>query len=111
MYAFKCNPDCLAECNKNLSNLENNLFLIDKAVSIVDDDEISFYPFDLSKYNNMGSSFMLKIDFSKRNINDPDYNRENPQIEIKVKGIRLDTFIDENIFVRGRMFFVILEYL
>lgn len=100
LYAFECNPDCLVECNKNLSNLEenkkNNLFLIDKAVSIVDDDEISFYPFDLSKYNNMGSSSMLKIDFSKRNINDPDYNRENPQIEIKVKGVRLDTFIDEN---------------
>ena len=39
---------------------------------------------------------MLKIDFSCRNKDDPDYNLANPQTEIKVNGIRLDTFIDEN---------------
>ena len=44
----------------------------------------------------MGSSSMFKIDFSKRNTNDPDYNRTNPQKEITVPGIRLDTFISEN---------------
>ena len=44
----------------------------------------------------MGASSMLKIDFSVRNKDDPDYNRENPQKEIIVDGIRLDTFIDEN---------------
>ena len=44
----------------------------------------------------MGSSSMLKIDFSLRNKDDPDYNRENPQKEIIVNGIRLDTFINEN---------------
>ena len=71
------------------------LFLINKAVSLLDND-VSFYPFDLTKYNNMGSSSMLKIDFSQRLINDPDYNRENPQKEVIVNGIRLDTFINEN---------------
>jgi FkbM family methyltransferase len=100
VYAFECNPDCLIECNKNLLNLHNNtqekICLIDKAVSLIDNDEVLFYPFDLSKYNNMGSSSMLKIDFSMRNKDDPDYNRENPQKEIKVKGIRLDTFMNEN---------------
>ena len=44
----------------------------------------------------MGASSMLKIDFSKRNIDDPDYNIESPQKEIIVDGIRLDTFINEN---------------
>jgi len=44
----------------------------------------------------MGSSSMLKIDFSLRNKDDPDYNIENPQKEIIVDGIRLDTFVDEN---------------
>ena len=38
VYAFECNTDCLIECNKNLSNLEEKnkkkLFLIDKTVSI-----------------------------------------------------------------------------
>ena len=97
-YAFECNPDCLIECYKNIHKLDEmqkkRLFLIDKAVSI-NNGKVSFYPFDLQKYNNMGSSSMLKIDFSVRNKNDPDYNRENPQKEIIVDGIRLDTFIDE----------------
>jgi FkbM family methyltransferase len=96
-YAFECNPDCLIECHNNIHKLDEKkrLFLIDKAVSIKN-GKVSFYPFDLQKYNNMGSSSMLKIDFSVRKINDPDYNRENPQKEIIVDGIRLDTFIDEN---------------
>lgn len=99
VYAFECNPDCLIECNKNLSNvshdIKQNVVLIDKAVSL-DDKDITFYPFDLNKYDNMGSSSLLKIDFSKRDINDPDYNRPNPQKEIIVNGTRIDTFIDKN---------------
>ena len=99
IYAFECNHDCLVECNKNLLKLEEDkkkrLFLIDKAVSITNGDVI-FYPFDLEKYNNMGSSSMLKIDFSLRTKDDADYNLLNPQKEIKVNGIRLDTFMVEN---------------
>jgi FkbM family methyltransferase len=44
----------------------------------------------------MGISSMLKIDFTKRNIDDADYNRENPQFEINVEGTRLDTFLENN---------------
>uniref|UniRef100_A0A6C0DQ21 Methyltransferase FkbM domain-containing protein n=1 Tax=viral metagenome TaxID=1070528 RepID=A0A6C0DQ21_9ZZZZ len=99
VYAFECNPDCLIECNKQLAYLDNykkqNIVLVDKAVSLTD-DKVSFYPFDLTKYDNMGSSSMLKIDFSLRNRDDPDYNRENPQKEITVNGVRLDTFINDN---------------
>jgi len=98
VYAFECNEDCLVECKKNYSNLEENkknrLFLVDKAVSI-ENGNVYFYPFDLKKYNNMGASSMLKIDFSTRNKDDPDYNLENPQKEIIVNGTRLDSFIDE----------------
>jgi FkbM family methyltransferase len=98
-YAFECNPDCLIECYNIIDKLDEiqkkRLFLVDKAVSI-NNSNVSFYPFDLQKYNNMGASSMLKIDFSLRNKNDLDYNRENPQKEIIVDGIRLDTFIDEN---------------
>ena len=99
VYSFECNPDCLIECHNNIEKLDEiqkkRLILIDKAVSIYNNN-VSFYPFDLQKYNNMGASSMLKIDFSNRNKNDPDYNIENPQKEIIVNGIRLDTFIDEN---------------
>ena len=99
VYSFECNPDCLIECHNNIDKLDeiqkNRLFLVDKAVSI-NNGKVSFYTFDLQKYNNMGASSMLKIDFSVRNKNDPDYNRENPQKEIIVDGIRLDSFIHEN---------------
>jgi FkbM family methyltransferase len=99
IYSFECNNDCLIECYKNLNNLEEEkkkrLVLIDKAVSINNGDVI-FYPFDLEKYNNMGASSMLRIDFSLRDIKDHDYNKKNPQKKIIVDGVRLDTFIDEN---------------
>ena len=98
IYAFECNPDCLIECKKQILNCPHNIkdkiILVDKAVSLTD-EYITFYPFDLTKYNNMGASSMLKIDFSLRDINDPDYNRENPQKQISVPGTRLDTFINE----------------
>lgn len=99
VYAFECNTDCLVKCNQTLLMLEEDkrkrLVLVDKAVSITDGD-VTFYPFDLQKYDNMGSSSMLKVDFSLRNKNDPDYNIPNPQKEIIVNGVRLDTFMNEN---------------
>lgn len=99
VYSFECNPDCLIECHKNISNLneteKKRIVVVDKAISI-HNSKVSFYPFDLQKYNNMGASSMLKIDFSLRDKSDPDYNKQNPQKEIIVDGIRLDTFIDEN---------------
>jgi FkbM family methyltransferase len=99
VYVFECNVDCLVICKNNFAMLnehyKRNITLIDKAVSLTN-GEVTFYPFNLDKYNNMGASSMLKIDFSIRNKNDPDYNLPNPQNEIKVNGIRLDTFMDEN---------------
>jgi FkbM family methyltransferase len=101
VYAFECNPDCLRECHKNIvllsSDIADRIHLIDKAVSITN-GPVSFFSFDLEKYNNMGASSILQIDFTKRDVSDPDYNRENPQKEVTVIGTRLDTFIQkENI--------------
>jgi len=99
IYAFECNPECLIECNKRFNQLDaeykKKINLIDKAVSIVD-GYVNFYPIDLSQYNNMGASSLLKIDFSSRDKNDPDYNLKNIQKEILTEGIRLDTFINKN---------------
>ena len=98
-YSFECNPDCLIECYKNMKNFnkdENDrIILVDKAVSI-DDNKIIFRPFDLSIYNNMGASSIFEIDFSKRNKNDPDYNKGEVQKEIEVDGIRIDTYMKNN---------------
>lgn len=99
IYSFECNPDCLVECNNNIKKFnefqKKNIILIDKAVSL-NDGIVKFFPFDLEKYNNMGASSLLKIDFSNRSINDPDYNRRDVQKEIEVSGIRLDTFLKKN---------------
>jgi FkbM family methyltransferase len=99
IYSFECNDDCLVECYKTLSKLEFNkrkrLFLINKAVSL-ENGPVSFFPFDLEQFNNMGASSMLKIDFSMRNKDDVDYNRANPQKEIVVQGTRLDTFVQQS---------------
>ena len=98
-HSFECNPDCLVECKKTSKSFNNyeqqRIILVDKAVSI-NNEIVSFKPFDLSKYNNMGASSMLEIDFSVRNPDDPDYNRGNVQKEIKVCGIRLDTYMENN---------------
>jgi FkbM family methyltransferase len=99
IYAFECNPDCLNICNKKINkfkeSVKSKLHLIPKAVSETN-DIVSFYPFDLQKYNNMGASSMFKIDFTKRQKSCPDYGRPCPQNEIKVPGIRLDTFLESN---------------
>ncbi len=73
----------------------NNIRLIRKAVSLID-GPVSFYPFDITKYDNMGASSMFKIDFKNRDKDDPDYNSPPPQTEIVVEGTRLDTFMAEN---------------
>ena len=58
MYAFECNPDCIVECNKQLQSMDQpakeHITLVDKVVSLIDGDDISFFAFDLTKYNNMG---------------------------------------------------------
>jgi FkbM family methyltransferase len=99
VYAFECNPDCISECEKNYNNFnlftKHNITLVKHAVAETN-GPITFYPFDLKKYNNMGASSLLKIDFSKRDKHDPDYNIPNPQKEISVYGIRIDTFMLEH---------------
>ena len=99
VYAFECNTDCLHVCKQSISTMTDlqrqNIHLIESAVS-VKDGPVTFYPFDLTKYNNMGASSMLEIDFTKRSNTDPDYRRPNPQTQITVPGIRLDTFMADN---------------
>ena len=94
VYAFECNPDCLEVCDTILASFHNdNIHLVKKAISL-ENAPITFYPFDLAKYDNMGASSMFKIDFSRRDPRDPDYKHPNPQIEISVEGTRLDTFME-----------------
>lgn len=97
IYSFECNPECLVECEENFSlmkdYIKNRIIFIKQAIS-ENNGDVPFYPFDVTRYNNKGASSMLKIDFSMRNTNDPDYNKPNPQKEIIVQGIRLDTFME-----------------
>jgi len=97
VYSFECNPECLVDCEENLSlmkdYIKDRIILVKHAVS-ENNEDVTFYPFDLTKYDNKGASSMLKIDFSMRDPSDPDYNKPNPQKEIIVPGLRLDTFMD-----------------
>ena len=58
VYAFECNPDCLNLCKLNYDKLDKitrkSINLIESAVSL-ENGYVNFYPFDLTKYNNMGS--------------------------------------------------------
>jgi FkbM family methyltransferase len=87
IYAFECNPDCLVECMKNRENFDreeqDHIFLVENAVSLTN-DQISFYPFDLSKHDNMGASSMFV------------HKEDGIQKQISVNGIRLDTFMETN---------------
>ena len=107
VYSFECNPDCISVCRHTRDILGSTkeaslsrITLVDKAVSETD-GKVSFYPFDLNKYNNMGASSLFKIDFSRRRKGDPDYNKPNPQKHILVDGIRLDTYLAENDHIPG----------
>lgn len=99
IYSFECNPECLVECDKRLAILNDDfkkrLLLIRKAVSITDGN-INFYPFDPTKDTNLGASSLLKIDYSLLAPWENEYNRPNPQCQIIVEGIRLDTFMDKS---------------
>jgi FkbM family methyltransferase len=109
IYSFECNPDCLEICDSVATLFENeNIHLVRKAVSLKD-GPVSFYPFDITKYDNMGASSMFKIDFDHRDKNDPDYKRPSPQTEIVVDGTRLDTFMAENRVDRVDMLCVDLQ--
>jgi FkbM family methyltransferase len=99
IYCFECNPECFIECQENLSQLKdiiNDRIILFKKAICEKDGFVSFFPFDLNKYHNKGASSMLKIDFSMRDRSDPDYNKPNPQKEIVVEGLRLDTFCNIN---------------
>jgi len=104
IYAFECNPDGINECRKNISLVDeqtrSRINLIEKAVHI-ENSKVKFYPFDVTKYNNIGASSMYKIDFSGRPPHEEDlsWGKYEPgfvQKEIEVDGTRLDTFCEEN---------------
>ena len=93
VYAFECNPDCLVACREfQLAHANDRVHLVAMAVT-QEDGPAAFFAFDLEKYNNMGASSLLRIDFSRRDPADADFCRPNPQKEVAVAGTRLDTFL------------------
>ena len=57
VYSFECNPDCINACELHMQTFDpatkDKIRLIKNAVSLTDGD-ITFYPFDLNQYDNMG---------------------------------------------------------
>jgi FkbM family methyltransferase len=79
-----------------MTNDQRNAIHLERSAVTTSDGPVTFYSFDLTKYNNMGASSMLKIDFKQRDSRDGDYGLPNPQKAIQVPGIRLDTFMTKN---------------
>lgn len=93
--AFECNPDCIVECKKNLSNINYPIKLVEKAAHN-ENTIVKFRPFIPSKYDNIGASSLFEIDFiTNRQTSDADYGRKDVQDIIQVEAIRLDNYISE----------------
>lgn len=92
--AFECNPECIEECKRTLSNAGDlPITLVECAVHEVE-GVIEFNAFDTKKYNNVGASSLFEIDFvTHRCPTDPDYGKCNVQIPVRVQAIRLDSYI------------------
>lgn len=94
IYAFECNPYTINDVYNNTKNY-TNIKVVNKAVTDKD-GTILFRPYDITKYNNPGSSSLFETDFTyHRPKNDPDYGLTNVQLEVTVPCIRLDTFIQD----------------
>ena len=100
VYAFECNPECLKLCEETVKNTTGDVFktgkiiLIPKAV-YTENTQVTFRSIDTDKYSNCGASSLFKLTFNGRNENDPDRHRHDVQKEVKVDGIRLDTFAEQ----------------
>ncbi|MGA2477375.1 MAG: FkbM family methyltransferase [Spirochaetia bacterium] len=93
VYAFEANPEAMTLCRKNIAKVpELGITLVEMAASDVD-GTVDFFPFDLTKYDNIGASSMFKIDFvTNRSPTDADYGRGEVQKAIQVPSCRLDSF-------------------
>jgi FkbM family methyltransferase len=93
VFAFECNPDAIALCRRNLAAAgDHQVELVELALS-ERDGAIDFFPFDLTRYDNLGASSMFLIDFTTNRLpSDPDYGRGAVQTHIKVSSARGDTF-------------------
>ena len=83
VHSFECNSEAHKICKENLEQSSGRINLNNMAMSN-EDAELSFFAFDHNKtdHHDIGVSSLY------RHINQNDV----PQIEIKVKGIRLDTY-------------------
>jgi len=80
--AFECNPDGIKQCRETLAAApELPITLVEKAVHIYD-GETSFFPFDPTKYDNIGASSL----FHHKELSDV-------QKTVTVPCTRLDSFI------------------
>jgi FkbM family methyltransferase len=94
--AFEANPDSVEKCRKNLSkNIEANVILHSLAVSDTN-GPIDFWSVDTNLYNNVGASSLFVQEFSNREKDDPDRNRNCIQNKITVDSVRLDSILTQD---------------
>jgi FkbM family methyltransferase len=95
IYAFECNPTAieLMQDNINYHNPNNNnIKIVEYAINDIDNDNLDFYP---TIIDNIGASSIYKLIKNSNNQEVREHTNRHVQKHIKVKSIRLDTWIEK----------------
>ena len=89
--AFEANPESFEKCKSNLVKVGNSRIRVRNEALTNTNGTITFWSVDSSKYENVGASSLLKIDFNNRHEGDADYKRPEVQVPIEVEGVRYES--------------------
>lgn len=93
VYTFECNPNAIQLMNQNINyhiTQNNKIKIIQYAINDKNNDTLDFYP---TIIDNIGASSIYKLTQSSNNQEVIDHTNRHIQKHIKVKAIRLDSWI------------------
>tara|TARA_B100001094_G_C18180610_1_gene800694 strand:- start:67 stop:930 length:864 start_codon:yes stop_codon:yes gene_type:complete len=93
IYSFECNPTAIEIMKQNINfhlPQNENIKIVSYAINDIDDDNINFYP---TIIDNIGASSLYKLNTNSNNKEIINHTNRHIQKKIKVKSIRLDTWI------------------
>ena len=97
VFAFEGNPDNYERME--LHHVDQRVHIVYSAVSR-SDDNITFFPLNLTLYRNAGAGGLYMMDFNGRDPRDKDYRRPPVQYAVSVPSTRLDTFLSHHLLAK-----------
>ena len=95
IYAFECNPTAIEIMNQNINyHIEENekISVVEYAINNLDNNSLDFYP---TIIDNIGASSIFKLTQNSNNQEIIEHTNRHLQKHIKVKSIRLDSWINK----------------